>query len=910
MNEIDERVFGDARPDWIGFFQESPVEALDELFTNTYYHGPLNAVEPEHLLLDWTSAIDSEVFYELLDSSIAEWVKQRWNENSPSIEPIDLMWQRALRVTAMLDSEPRKAIAALYLRQSSAITYLGPLVRNRACDPLGWYWASVSRIQPDERLVQQWFRLCNLVPGTPVFHGTWGLLGLQRAPGADKGGFRVGVAVGLERYLKALNRKVEERSLGHREAEYFALSAIRDLRRRYPFPNRWREYWSSDGGAELSPNVRRWITAVFGKQVFQRVRGSAAKPYMLHKPKRSGEWIGRSANIATRLRRAGDRKALSEARELLDEERSYSRVTGDSYDLVRTLCRFSSLLVKRDTRIAREWAEEAIEWEPWNPYCWTAVIVASRASGDIEGATRLSYEAIDRFPNNAVVRNGLAELLRAAGRPEEAEAIYRATAERFPDDAVARNGLAEVLRAAGRPEEAEVIYRATAERFPADAVARTGLAGVLRAAGRPEEAEVIYRATAEQFPDNVIAHTSLAEALRAAGQLDEAEATYRAAAERFPDNAVARTGLAGVLRAAGRLDEAEAMYRAAAEQFPDNAMARTGLAGLLRAAGRLDEAEAIYRAAAEQFPDDAVARTGLAGLLRAAGRLDEAEVIYRAAAEQFPDNVIAHTSLADALRAAGRPDEAEATYRATAEQFPDDTVVPNAVNDISRRVAIRADMRRALMLKGEERNRLLRRLITATDALLRTNSHDVDALYTKAEALLALGDYQDTEALLASLPPYVVMRPDFRAMQGRLQLARLIASRPQPFDEAVVQSIVTPWNAAARSAVELRGVEATARLRAVAAMVDGAALHELRESATVIVSQMIARQSKSNHPVRESEKLTTWWVSAIRNAIVKSDAREDLTYDEIAPELERHASFLDTLDDELVSASRYVYTPK
>jgi tetratricopeptide (TPR) repeat protein len=740
MNEIDERVFGDARPDWIGFFQESPVEALDELFTNTYYHGPLNAVEPEHLLLDWTSAIDSEVFYELLDSSIAEWIKQRWNENSPSIEPVDLMWQRALRVTAMLDSEPRKAIAALYLRQSSAITYLGPLVRNRACDPLGWYWASVSRIQPDERLVQQWFRLCNLVPGTPVFHGTWGLLGLQRAPGADKGGFRVGVAVGLERYLKALNRKVEERSLGHREAEYFALSGIRDLRRRYPFPNRWREYWSSDGGAELSPNVRRWITAVFGKQVFQRVRGSAAKPYMLHKPKRSGEWIGRSANIATRLRRAGDRKALSEARELLDEERSYSRVTGDSYDLVRTLCRFSSLLVKRDTRIAREWAEEAIEWEPWNPYCWTAVIVASRASGDIEGATRLSYEAIDRFPNNAVVRNGLAELLRAAGRPEEAEAIYRATAERFPDDAVAR--------------------------------------------------------------------------------------------------------------------------------------------------------------------------TGLAGVLRAAGRLDEAEVIYRATAEQFPGNVIAHTSLADALRAAGRPDEAEATYRATAEQFPDDTVAPNAVNDISRRVAIRADMRRALILKGEERNRLLRRLISATDALLRTNSHDVDALYTKAEALLALGDYQDTEALLASLPPYVVMRPDFRAMQGRLQLARLIASRPQPFDEAVVQSIVTPWNAAARSAVELRGVEATARLRAVAAMVDGAALHELRESATVIVSQMIARQSKSNHPVRESEKLTTWWVSAIRNAIVKSDAREDLTYDEIAPELERHASFLDTLDDELVSASRYVYTPK
>jgi tetratricopeptide (TPR) repeat protein len=734
VKAIDEGVFGDSRPPWIDFFAESPVKALDELFTNAYYHGTLNVVEPEDLLLDWATAIDSESFNEMLDSSIAKWIEQRWNDNSSVGNSIGLMWQRALRVTALLDTVPHKAIDALYLRRPTAISHLGPLIRNRACDPLGWYWASVSRAQVGESLVRQWFRLCKLVPGTPIFHGPWGLLGLQRVPGTDQGSFRIRVASGLEQYLRALEIKVQEQSLGRREAERFALSATQDLSRRYPFPNRWREYWSGNGDADLPSLVRRWVTMTWGTQAFRPPAHKQRRDWL--KQRNPAEWAGKARELAVRLRRSDDRTAKRDAEIVLDAQRSYALDTGNSYYIVRTLCQFSFILANRDNRTAAVWAEEAIDWEPWNAYCWSAMIAAKRAARDIEEAIRLSFEAIDRFPN----------------------------------DAVARNGLAEVLRAAGRLEEAQAVYQETINRFPNDAYARTGLAGVLRAAARAQEVEA-------GLPDTV-----------------------------------------------------------------------------------------------EQVEDDAA----------------DLEVLHAAAPAQEVE--------------AGLPD--------TVEQVEDDAAEPNAESYASPRLLLRANIRRALLFKGQERHAFLQRLIAQADDLLKVNSYDVDALYTKAEALLALESYTGVDNLLTSLPQYIAERPDFQAIRGRLLMARLVASRPQPFDPSIVQSVVTSWDAASKSAAELRGVATVACLRAAATMVDGASLHELQESATADVSRLISRQSNLERTPQNTANLTAWWLTAVRHAVMANSTGEELTYEEIAPRLEQHASFLDSLDGELVGASRYVYAPK
>jgi len=131
----------------------------------------------------------------------------------------------------------------------------------------------------------------------------------------------------------------------------------------------------------------------------------------------------------------------------------------------------------------------------------------------------------------------------------------------------------------------------------------------------------------------------------------------------------------------------------------------------------------------------------------------------------------------------------------------------------------------------------------------------------------------------------------------------------KPFDPAIVKSVVDSWNTAGRSSVELRGVATVASLRAASAMVDGASLDALREGATTSFSRMISTQAE---PRRDSNKssLSAWWLTAIRHAVIGNDPAADITYEEIAPHLERYASFLDSLDGELVNASRYTYAPK
>src|SRR5450755_754615 len=686
MKTLDGGVFGDARPPWIDFFEEFPVKALDELFTNAYYHGSLNVVEPEDLLLDWVAAIDSEFFSELLDSSTAEWIELRWNQNSSVKESVGLMWQRALRVTALLDAAPHRAISALRLRRSTAVSYLGPLVRNRACDPLGWYWATVSRIQADESMVWQWFRLCNLEPGTPAFHGPWGLLGLQRAPGTDQGGFRVRVATGLEQYLRALQIKVEEQRLGQKEAERLALGAAQELRRRYPFPSRWREYWSSRPDVDLPSLARRWVTITWGEQVFRLPRDKQRRDW--HKKEDPAEWAGRARSLAARLRRSADRTARRDAETLLKTQRSYALDTGNSYYIVRTLCQFSSIVVNRDSRTAATWAEEAIDWEPWNPYCWTAMIATRKAAGDIGEAIRLSFEAIDRFPDDAVARNGLAAVLRQDGRLEEAQAAYQETIDRFPDNAYARNGLAEMLRQDGRLEEAQAAYQEAIDRFPDNAVARNGLAEMLRQDGRLEEAQAAYQETIDRFPDNAYARSGLAEMLRQDGRLEEAQAAYQETIDRFPGDAVARNGLAAVLRQDGRLEEAQAAYQETIDRFPDDAYARTGLAEMLRQAGRLEEAQAAYQETIDRFPGDAYARTGLAAVLRAIARADNTEVGPQDTGEQHQDDALKPEGLREITPA----DNTEVGPQDTGEQHQDDALERSTERYASPRLILRANM--------------------------------------------------------------------------------------------------------------------------------------------------------------------------------------------------------------------------
>ena len=63
------QIFRNRTPAWLNHFAAHPVEAIDALFTNRFYHGPLSTVEPDSLLLDWVSAIRDQAFQSEVDAA-------------------------------------------------------------------------------------------------------------------------------------------------------------------------------------------------------------------------------------------------------------------------------------------------------------------------------------------------------------------------------------------------------------------------------------------------------------------------------------------------------------------------------------------------------------------------------------------------------------------------------------------------------------------------------------------------------------------------------------------------------------------------------------------------------------------------------------------------------------------------
>ena len=528
-------------PSWVAAFVEDPVASLTELFAGRWYHGRLNAEDPERLLLDWADGL-SEVpgFPELLDESLATWIRERWRADLDDERP-ELKWQRALLVAATLHDQLPETLTELRARMTEAPDVLGPMTRGITLDPMGWYWTCLAQQQIDTELTQQWWALSELAPGTPWFHGRIGLLGLRRLPGSDIGGFRESAAFALLRLANALDAQVEARMIKQTLAQRAARAAARELRRSYPFPTAWDAFWSAHHG-ELDERPHSWLAAVLGEPRSQRRASRGAGGITFDR-----SWPRRTKEIVQRLRRR-DAVAMAEAEALLAEQRRYAAATGDRGGVVRALCALSSALLFADPPTALAWADEARQWDEWNPFAWTSTVRALSALGSDERALVAALEAVERFPDDVVARAGLADVLKARGDLDAAETTYRDTIERFPDDVVARAGLADVLKARGDLDAAETTYRDTIERFPDNDFARNGLADVLKARGDLDAAETTYRDTIVQFPDDVVARTSLADVLRARGDLAAAEAAYSDALERFPDDDYARTGLAAVRR--------------------------------------------------------------------------------------------------------------------------------------------------------------------------------------------------------------------------------------------------------------------------------------------------------------------------------------------------------------------------
>jgi tetratricopeptide (TPR) repeat protein len=625
-----------AAPEWLTDFDHDAYAAVDAALWQAYYFGNLNVAEPADLLTDWALGIgERNDFVTRLDLVLAQWIQRNWGrqpeaQGTRSAAALAHAWMQLTQVIANVPAliQAPQALRAYF---ADCQAYLGPLCEGFSRDPLASFLLAVARHQEDRSLLPVWWNYCDLAPGIPWHHGSYGVLGLRGLPTEERGGFPEHVAYGLLRLGLGLHKRSLDQSLEPHRAEAEFQRAARLTLRAYPFPARWRECWANQLYAlrrrdEPVDGIEGWLSKLVPG--LEHTKTDKQHSSFSLPPNMAGE----AGRIAGRLRsKALD--ATAEAQRLLGQQRRYAEKTGDSYFVCRTLNSFATAVSDDNPQLALEWAEESRVWEPWDPYTWSELTRVLRRNQKIDEALDIAWAAIDRFPDNVFARTGLAEVLRAAGEFAEAEAVYRDTIHRFPDNVFARNGLAEVLRAAEKLAEAEAVYRDTIDRFPHNVVARNGLAEVLRAAEKLTEAEAVYRDTIDRFPHNVVARNGLAEVLKAAGKLAEAEAVYRETIERFRDDVVARNGLAYLLKETNRLHQSEAVFRETLARFPKNAYALIGLSSVLRLTRKDDLTEAfdLIEQARSIAPSDAEVLLEQARLCEAVGRMEEAEAILQQA---------------------------------------------------------------------------------------------------------------------------------------------------------------------------------------------------------------------------------------------------------------------------------------
>jgi len=534
-------------PRWLSSFAENPDKAVDALLWRRFYHGHLQAAEPEDLLTEWAQLLGGD-FLDQLDDALALWVDQTWGTfpESRSAAALADAWSTVVRTatyTAGLGADSRglqRTGRTLRRCFGDAGAYLGPLSTGPSRDPFGRYLGAVASYQEDRSLAAFWWHLCDLPDSVPFYrarHAIEGLEGLPPRPGEDPGSFPTDVVRGLVRLAHGFEGQVRRGLLSSNRARREFLAIGRLSRAAFPFPERWRETLSQvlPGEEEAAAS---WLTELVPGVTSGRVSGPSL------------DWADRATQIARDLKgRAA--ASLSAAEALLQEQRQYAHQTGESYFLARSLCNFASSIRAPQPECAVAWAEEAMLWEPWNAYSWTTLTVALAANGRLADALQVAWQAVERFPENVVARSSLADALKAQGRLRDAELACRDTLEQFPDDVVTRAGLANILEAQGQLQDAERSYRVTLEQSPENAVVRNSLAHVLKAQGRLRDAELAYRGTLEQFPDDAVAGTGLANVLRAQGRLREASEEFRAVLEKHPRDPYARDGLERALREIG-----------------------------------------------------------------------------------------------------------------------------------------------------------------------------------------------------------------------------------------------------------------------------------------------------------------------------------------------------------------------
>ncbi|HEY3812508.1 MAG TPA: tetratricopeptide repeat protein [Caulobacteraceae bacterium] len=270
--------------------------------------------------------------------------------------------------------------------------------------------------------------------------------------------------------------------------------------------------------------------------------------------------------------------ALHQAGDATGAETLYAAILADAPGQANAL-HLSGLLHFQQGRFA----EAAARWEALTVVCatepqaWFLLADARRALGDRGGEADAYRCALDVDHGNVAAWLALAGAETARGHATAAIGAYEQALVLDPAQADAEAGLAAVLCSAGRIADAvaaaERAVAIDAERAPAWFV----LGGALKAEGRLDDALAALQRSVALEPRFAPAQLNLANLYGALNREVEAEAALRAALALDPGLKEATSNLAFLLIGADRVVEAQALCEAALKRDPGHDEARWAL---------------------------------------------------------------------------------------------------------------------------------------------------------------------------------------------------------------------------------------------------------------------------------------------------------------------------------------------
>ncbi len=311
------------------------------------------------------------------------------------------------------------------------------------------------------------------------------------------------------------------------------------------------------------------------------------------------------------------------------------------------------LLARGQPGAARAKLEQARALDRADVDVMTLLARALEAEGALDGALALLGEAIERRPDDALLRDERSDLLLRMGRDDDAVLELEGALElgEAADRARRLRQLARLHRRGDRLPAARAALERAIALYPDDAEALAHLREVCLELGD--------ELAAERAATTRSAAYLLAQARRALGALD-----LRAA---FPTEGLRRVAAA---LAGGDLGTARAALREVTPVERATAAQAYLLGELELIDGSSARAEAALAVCVERDPRHGAAWNRLGDLQRAAGRLREAVASYRRGLTAAPDDANGHEDLGDLLALLGDEPGAAQAYAVAARLDP------------------------------------------------------------------------------------------------------------------------------------------------------------------------------------------------------------------------------------------------